>query len=72
MIRARPGLSTFRLTCMSLTTSLTVLWLFGCSQGVEATHVQDEGHGVEASKNTLEFVKANLPKKIAKGKMQIK
>ncbi len=57
---------------MGLASSLTVLWLFGCGQGVEATHVQDDGHGAQASKNTLEFVKANLPKKIARGKVQIK
>jgi hypothetical protein len=56
---------------MGLTTSLTVLWLLGCSQG-EATQVEDTGHGVQTTKNMQDFMKTNPYKRIAREKIQTK
>jgi hypothetical protein len=71
MIRKSHGPSPFRLICMGLTTTLTVLWLLGCGQG-EATQVEDTGHGVQTTKNMQDFMKTNPYKRIAREKIQTK
>ena len=60
-----------RLIAMGLTTSLTVLWLFGCGQG-ESTPVADKGHGAQVTKNMQDFMKTNPYKSVAKERVQTK
>jgi hypothetical protein len=71
MIRKSCGLSPSRLIAMGLTTSLTVLWLFGCGQG-EATQVEDNGHGVQTTKNMQDFMKTKPYKRVARERVQTK
>jgi hypothetical protein len=72
MIRKSQGFSPFRLICMGLATSLTVVWLFGCGQAGEATQVEDTGHGAQTSKNMQDFMKTNPYKKIVRERVQTK
>jgi hypothetical protein len=61
-----------RLACLCLTTSLTVLILFGCG-GQETTQVEDtSGHGTKVSKNMEEFMKTKPYKNVGKEKVQVK
>jgi hypothetical protein len=61
-----------RLACLSLTTSLTVLILFGCG-GQETTQVEDtSGHGTKVSKNMEDFMKTKPYKNVGREKVQVK
>ena len=71
MIRKAGGLSPSRLIGMGLTTSLTVLWLFGCGRG-EATQGADNGHGAQITKNMQDFMKTKPYKNVAKRTIQTK
>jgi hypothetical protein len=71
MIRKARGPSPSRLIGMGLTTSLTVLWLFGCGQG-EATPVADNSHGAQITKNMQDFMKTKPYKNVNKPKIQTK
>jgi hypothetical protein len=71
MMRPARGPSFSRLVCLSLTTSLTVLLLFGCGQEA-VTQVKDTGHGAEVSKNQADFMKTNPYKNAGKEKVQLK
>jgi hypothetical protein len=71
MIRKARGPSLSRLIGMGLTTSLTVLWLFGCGQG-ESTQVADTGHGAQITKNMQDFMKTKPYKSVAKPRVQTK
>ena len=71
MSRPSRGPSPSRLLGMGLTTSLTVLWLFGCGQG-EATQVQDNGHGAQTTKNMEAFMKTKPYKNTTKERVQTK
>ena len=71
MIRKARRPSPSRLIAMGLTTSLTVLWLFGCGQG-EATQGADNGHGAQVTKNMQDFMKTNPYKSVAKPRVQTK
>jgi hypothetical protein len=60
-----------RLIAMGLTTSLTVLFLFGCGQR-EVTPVADHSHGEQVTKNMQDFMKNNPYKSVAKPRIQTK
>jgi hypothetical protein len=60
-----------RLIALALTTSLSVLWLFGCGQD-ESKQVADNGHGVQTTKNMQDFMKTQPYKKTAAPRVQTK
>lgn len=73
MIRGKSGQNSLRLACLGLTTSLTVLWLFGCGQEQTTGVVNDAPeHAKKVSKNMEDFMKTNPYKNQGKEQATVK